>query len=393
MIAAERSVGNRSHLALNAAWAAIQFQEGALLAIVVPALLLRLSPANHTAILAIVATIAAIFAALVPPIAGALSDRSRRRGGDRRVQTAVALGVDALAVLALAYATTPLLVGIALVIATIALTAAITIYQVLLPESVPRGEWGFSAGMRGVFTLVGTVAGIAVAGAYAPTVALVDTAIALVLGMITLVGIRRQAAGTVEHAVVHDRHDLIVTAFVRGWMVLGLTLLNTYILFFFADVLHVHDASLRTGLVAASALVGAIVSSVVAGLVSDRFDRRIVVALSGAPMTLAALGFAIAPDANLLFVYAGLFGLGFGGVFSVGWALALDTVPQLGDVARDLGAWATFSNLPAIVAPALGGFLIAHASVPRNGYRLVFLCSAVSFACGSLTVLRVRPRS
>jgi MFS family permease len=154
----------------------------------------------------------------------------------------------------------------------------------------------------------------------------------------------------------------------------------------------VHDASIGTGMVAGASLVGAIVSSVIAGLISDRVDRRRVVALSGIPMVAAALGFAIAPDVHLIFVYAGLFGLGYGGVFSVGWALALDAIPEIGDVARDLGVWGTLSNLPSIAAPALGAWIIARGTTPREGYQLMFGLAAICLAIGSAIVLRVGKR-
>jgi MFS family permease len=193
-------------------------------------------------------------------------------------------------------------------------------------------------------------------------------------------------------AVVRDRHDLWVTVVARGWIVLGMTLLNTYVLYFFSDVLHVHDASLGTGMVAGAALLGAIVSSIGAGKISDKLDRRVTVALSGVPMTLAALGFALFPDVKLIFVYAALFGLGFGGVFAVGWALALDAIPEIGDVARDLGVWGTLSSLPAVAAPGIGAWIIAHGGTTAGGYRLLFGAAGVCFAIGSLWVLRVGHR-
>jgi MFS family permease len=157
-----------------------------------------------------------------------------------------------------------------------------------------------------------------------------------------------------------------------------MTLLNTYVLFFFNDVLGIHNASFNTGLVAAAAMVGAVASSVVAGVLSDRLDRRLVVCLSGLPMTLAALGFALFPDARVIFVFGALFGLGYGGVFS------------LGDAARDLGLWATLSNLPMVIAPALGALIIAHGSTPSDGYRWLFATASAAFLLGSLTVLAVR---
>ena len=57
-----------------------------------------------------------------------------------------------------------------------------------------------------------------------------------------------------ERAHVRDRWDLFVTMIGRAWIVLGMTLLNTYVLFFFHDVLGIGNASFNTGLVAGSAM-------------------------------------------------------------------------------------------------------------------------------------------
>ncbi|HEX3550747.1 MAG TPA: MFS transporter [Candidatus Elarobacter sp.] len=356
-----------------------------------PALLLRLAPREHTAVLAVLATLAGIAVAVTPSVAGILSDRARRRGGDRRRETAIALAVDVLALGGMALATSSGALGAALVAATVALTAAQTIYQALLPEVVPREAWGMAAGVRGAMTLFGTVLGLVCAALLPPHVALVAAGLTIAVAAVSLIVIPASTASAprAAHAIVRDRHDLGVTLIARGWIVLGMTLLNTYVLYFFSDVLHVRDASLGTGLVAGAALLGAIASSVWAGTLSDGVDRRLVVALSGVPMTLAAIGFALVPDPRALFVYAALFGLGYGGVFSVGWALALDAIPEIGDVARDLGVWGTLSNLPSIVAPGIGAWIIAHGATPAAGYRWLFAAAGASFALGSLTVLRV----
>ena len=340
--------------------------------------------------LSVLATLVVAAGALVPPLAGWLSDRARRRGGDRRVETAIALAVDVAAIGGMAFAMSTGALALALVAATVAITAAQTIYQALLPDVVPRDAWGTSAGARGAFTLVGTVLGLLAAALLAPQHALFAMVVAVALAGVSLAWIPRSTPQARRpHAVIRDRHDLWVTVVARGWIVLGMTLLNTYILYFFSDVLRVHDASLGTGMVAGSALLGAIVSSLAAGKLSDTLDRRVTVALSGVPMTLAALGFALAPDVHFIFVYAALFGLGFGGVFSVGWALALDAIPELGDVARDLGVWGTLSSLPAIAAPRIGAGIIAHGATVADGYRWLFATAGLCFAIGSLWVLRV----
>ncbi len=389
------SFSNRDHAAINALWIGVHFQDAALLSIIVPALLLTLAPRDHTNVLALLSTLAAIGGALAPPFAGAFSDWSRRRGGDRRVQTAIVLGIDTVALVAMAYVSTIVALASALVIAMVALAIGSTIYQVLLPEIVPRPLWGTAAGFRGAMTLVGTIVGLLLAAVLSPHNALLAAAAGVALGALTLVFVppsppyepARAAAGS--GARVRSRRDLFVTLIARAWIVLGMTLLNTYVLFFFHDILGVHDASLGTGLVAGAAMVGAILSSIAAGVLSDKLDRRLVVCLSGLPMALAALGFALAPDMHIVFVYSALFGFGYGGVFAVGWALALDSIPELGDVARDLGIWATLSNLPMIIAPAIGAFIIAHGSTAAEGYRWLFGTASACFLFGSLSVLAV----
>jgi len=368
-------------------------------------MVLRLDPAQHTVVLAILATLVSCCVVLVPPFVGVLSDRARRRGGDRRVEVAVALGIDAIALVAMGFSATVLQLGIGLVVSMAALTAASTVYQAVLPEIVPRTAWGFASGVRGAMTLFGTIAGLATAALLSPIPALIATAAIVVITAFSLLTIpnagvtpsltRGSDAASTQgdaHAVIRDRHDLIVTMFARAFIVLGMTLLNTYVLYFFNDILHAHNASLNTGFFAGCALVGAIASSIWAGTVSDRVDRRWIVAASGVPMTLAALGFAVFPTASGILIYAVLFGLGFGGVFSVGWALALDAIPELGDVARDLGIWATLSSIPSIFAPPLGAFFIQHAPTPALGYRIMFAVAAFAFAAGSSIVLLVRKR-
>ncbi|HEX4014215.1 MAG TPA: MFS transporter [Candidatus Cybelea sp.] len=243
-------------------------------------------------------------------------------------------------------------------------------------------------------TLVGTIVGLLLGALLPPRQALLTAAGGVVASALTLVFVPAspalEATGRREGPHVRDRHDLIVTLIARAWIVMGMTLLNAYVLYVFHDVLGLRNASLNTGLVAGAAMVGAVASSIAAGIFSDKFDRRLVVCLSGLPMTLAALGFALAPDLRVIFVYAALFGLGYGGVFSVGWALAMDSVPELGDVARDLGIWGTLSNLPMVIAPAIGAAIIIRGATVSDGYRWLFAGASACFLLGSLTVLAVR---
>lgn len=384
----------RSHLAVNGLCVAFQFQDAVLLPIIVPAIVLHLVPRTHVATFAALATISLAVGTLTPSVAGWHSDRSKRRSGaSRRVQTATVIGLDVVALIVIATTHVILLLTIAVAIAAFALASATTIYQAILPEVVPRHLWGISTGVRGAFTLVGATLGLISASTLPPSIALFIDAVLLVASAFTLIGMPPKL--DIAHVPVHGpmlsvRRDLIVTMFMRAFMMLGIGLFSTYILYFFNDVLHVTDAPLHTGLTAIAALAGAVISSVVSGIASDRLDRRVVVIAAGILMAGASLGFALVPAVNLLFVYAGLFGIGLGAVFSVGFALALDAVPGVGNFARDLGVWTTLSGIPAIFAPAIGAAVLARYGSHAGGYRVLFIVASVSFALGAVTTFLIR---
>ena len=391
-VAAVASYPLRSSALLNAFWIPLAFQEAALLAIAVPAALLRLSPGDYTKVLSVMASLAAAVSMVAPPFAGAISDYIRRRGGARRAIILAGAAVDVVCLLLAAHAQSALMLGVYFLLATLGVTASTTAYQALLPDTVPREAWGTVSGLRGAANLGGTVIGLGIAAATNPEITFTATAIFVAAGALTLFAVheRNGVSGDDDRATVRDWHDFIVVFISRLFIGFGLSLLMTYILYFMHDVFKSQNASAGTGLVAGCSLLGAIASSVWLGRLSDRYVRKSIVALSGLPMALSAFGFALAPSQHWIFIFAFIFGLGYGGVFSTGWALAIDSVPKLRDAARDLGIWGLASNLPAVVAPALGGWLFATLGNTTFAYQLLFVAGGCSFALGSLAVLAVR---
>jgi MFS family permease len=375
---------------LNVLWTPLSLQDAALLTIAVPAAVLRLAPESHVLVLSILTSISAGAAMIVPPFAGWLSDTARRTGTSRRLFVALGLAIDIVALIGLSFAHTLVAFAALLVLATCGANIAIAAYQALLPESVPRRHWGAVSGVRGVVTLLGTVLGFAIAGAMPdPRYTFLATAIIIALGGLSLLAIGDGVYDNEDHAKVRDWHDFLVVFAARTLVFFGLGLLQTFVFFFFRDVQKISDPSAGTALYAFSTMIGAVASSVYLGILSDRAPRKIVTAIAGAPMALAAIGFALAPELRWMLPFAVLFGIGFGGVLSSGWALAMDTIPELGDVARDLGLWGIATNLPSVVAPLIGGWLIGLFHGGRAGYQAVFGLAGFSFVLASLSVLRV----
>ncbi len=235
--------------------------------------------------------------------------------------------------------------------------------------------------------------GFAIAGAMPdPRFTFLAAAAIMAVGGLSLLGIGDGVYDGEEHAHVRDWHDFAVVFAARTLVFFGLVMLQTFVLFYFSDVQKVGDPSAGTALYAFSTIAGAVASSVYLGLLSDRVPRKIVTALAGAAMAFATIGFALAPALRWILPFAVLFGIGFGGVISSGWALAMDAIPKLRDVARDLGFWGIATLLPNVVAPLVGGWLIGLFHGSRAGYQAVFGLSGFSFALASLAVLRVGRR-
>ena len=358
--------------------------------IAVPAALLDLAPSSHVFVLSALASLAALAAMLVPPLAGGISDHIRRNGGGRRLFVAAGLAVDVAALLALVFTHTLAAFAICLVLAIIGSNVALAAYQALLPELVPRAKWGAVSGIRGAASLIGTILGLSVAGVVpSPSSTFVAAAVVVVVCALSLIWIHETQWTEPDRAHIRDWHDFAVVFAARVLVFFGLVLLQTFVLYYFRDVQGLPNPSQGTAIAAFCTMIGATASSVYLGILSDRAPRKIVTALACVPMAIAAIGFAVAPAPQWIFLYAFLFGVGFGGVFSSGWALAMDSIPAMRDVARDLGLWGVATHLPNVFAPLIGGWLIGAFHGTRAGYQAVFALAGLSFALAALTVLRV----
>lgn len=385
----------RKAAVLNALWIPLSIQDTALMAIAVPAMLLRLDPDNHLGALALLASAVAGVSMVIPPLAGALSDWMRRSGTPRRAFVVGGALADVVALVLLSRASSEGSLITLMLVATAAYNVALAAYSAMLPDLVPRAVWGTVSGIRGVAMLAGTLLGFLIAGVTSPATTFLLTGVAIALGLLTLLPVREpHERATVDHASVRDWHDFILVFIARGLVVFGLALLYTFVYYFFHDILKIRNAPAGTAFVGACGVFGAVASSVFLGVLSDRFSRKYIVALSGLPMTAAALGFALVPREDTILGFAVLFGLGYGGINAVGWALAIDAMPALGDIARDLGIWGIAQNLPFVVAPAVGYWILARFGGGLDAFRALFVASAISFAAGSLATLWIRgPRT
>jgi len=424
-----------NQLALSVLWFALNFQNAALLPIVVPTQILlftgsgQVGNAQQATLLGWLSALGSVVAMLVAPITGALSDHTRGALGRRRPYIIVASAIFLPGVVLLATARDIAAFAIGFFIYQIASSACTAAYQSLLPDRVPREQRGAASGYLGLMTILGNVGSLALAGILLSSVSLTSigslsiergtnvfyalTSVALLVSVfITLVGVPDEpltltpaaAAGSAAETGTRQRfahlwlapwrHNNFTWVFLtRAFVMLGLTLFLTFIEYYFANVAHETNFVEATATLAVLALLGAVCSAFLLGVLSDRVARVPLVLLASACMAIPAVAFILLPAGVPLWPLGLLFGLGYGAYTSVDWALAVDALPSASNVGKDMGIWSVATTLPAVVAPLLGSLVLALASrcgAISVGYRLVFALAAIFLLLGAICVRFVR---
>jgi MFS family permease len=134
-------------------------------------------------------------------------------------------------------------------------------------------------------------------------------------------------------------------------------------------------------------LIGVVISALVVGQLSDRLARRKVFVIWGALLqAIAAFVLVFVTNYEATFVAGALLGLGYGAFLAVDQALATQVLPDPQDRGKDLGIMNIAFQVPQALAPLLGAFVVAS----FDGFRGLFMLSALAAVLGALLVVLVR---
>lgn len=426
----------RDQLVLSVFWLSLNAQSAALFPIVIPLQVVLFLPgkvgnAQQALLLGWVSAVGAVVSLIMPPVFGMISDNTRGSWGRRRPYIAAGALLLALSALLLAAAGSIAIFVLALILNQIGSNAANASYQALLPDRVPKEQRGAASGYMGLMTIIGNIGSLGLAELLLSKVSLTSpssdvirqgaalfyvlTAIVLIVGaLITVIGVHEIPFVPVASETARKQESNLLRFrrwFVQNWIapwreynfmlifltrfavMMGLTLFMTFIEFYFANVANEPNFVQATAVVALLALVGAICSAFVLGIYSDRVKRAPIVCVSTLFMAMASFAFVIAPGSFPLWILGILFGIGYGAYTSVDWALAIDAMPSLRTVGKDFALWGSSTNLTAILAPAVGSFIIYFISfhaATALGYRVVFAVATLFLLAGALFVLKIR---
>ncbi|MFC9794024.1 MFS transporter [Streptomyces sp. NPDC127584] len=370
----------------------------------VPGLLLALQieeidPADKVADFGLVSGISAIFATVFNPVAGALSDRSGRRN-----PWILAGGLLALPVmLLLGSVHTILLVTIVWCLGQ----AVMNVYQAALtsvvPDRVPVAARGKASAAVGLGLPVGSTIGALVGAAFSEdyrTGYLVFGAVLAATAVLFTSCARERRRPAKAPVPVRDQlaafgsalgdHDFRWAFIGRALLVLGYFAVAGFQLYILKD-----HTELPAGLSAEEAVavllplnaLAMVVSTVLGGWLSDRYDRRkLFVGASAALAAVALLVPAVSASWTAMLVFSAVNGLGFGCYMAVDTALVTMVLPKAEDAARDMGVLNVANAGPQIVAPFAASMVVSLS----GGYTALFLVAAVLSVLGALAVRPIR---
>lgn len=352
--------------------------------------------------------IGGIFAMVLPPVVGALSDHLHTPWGRRRpVMVAGVLGVIlALVVMWSAHSYPPLLIGFVMVVAFINVCGGA--YAGLIPDLVHGREIGLASGLLGLFVQLGSVASLLVTLVLSSRGEVRLTyGVIIVVAILSLLPTLWAASGERERAVP-SRPSAGLGEFLRplwsgdfGWAFFT-RFLNAsafyavlpFLLLAFRDLFGIASPASITSLFELIVTVVAVPCAVVGGLLSDRHGRKRFVYAAGGLQALVLLVFlgGSAIPLSAVMVLGAAYGIGYGLYSSVDWALGIDTLPDRDRPAKDLGLYHVADALPRVLLPLLVGVGLdaVNSTSPNAGYRALFLFAALLYGGGSLLVSRIR---
>ncbi|MFD3779149.1 MFS transporter [Streptomyces sp. NPDC058612] len=395
-------------LVANSAMMAVYMGVGSVL---LPTQIAAIAPDDKVALLGLIGGISAIFATAFNPIAGALSDRSGRRN-----PWIAAGGLASLACLAfLGSVNTALLVGIGWCLVQATMNTYQAAVTAIVPDRIPAARRGTASALVGLGLPIGGTAGVLIASQTAGQLrtgylvfGVVIAAAALLLttfcrdvprsgtgaaartsdSAATAAAPKRARLAAFASALSH--HDFRWAFIGRALMVLGYFSVVGYQLYILGD--HI---SLPAGLTPPAAMavltpvsmVAMALSTVVGGLLSDRWNRRkVFVGVSAALAGLVMVVPVISPTWTGMLVFSALNGLAFGCFMAVDTALVTLVLPRAEDAARDMGVLNVANAGPQIIAP----FVASAVVTTLGGYTPLFLVGGALSLIGALAIIPIR---
>ncbi|MFL5657826.1 MAG: MFS transporter [Ktedonobacteraceae bacterium] len=399
-----RQVGRGFMIALTAAAISLYILYAGIGALLLPYQIGLLDPTNKVAILSFFTSITVLIALFANPLAGALSDRTASRFGRRRPWIFVGGLLTMVGLLFMWRASNIPLLFIGYCFVELFSNCVLATLVATIPDQVPENQRGTVSGIYGLATGLGGILGAILAGQIfksAPTTAYV------VMFLIMLVT-------TIPFALF--LHDTVLPkgsmppfhlgAFLKNFWInprkypdfswawltrfipfVGYFLGITYIFYYLEDVVKYPAALQGASTFSIVAAVVSLLSTVLGGFLSDRFQRRKLFVIIGMGiMAVSMLLLALFQTWIAVVVAAAVLGFGLGAYLAVDVAIVTLVLPSAKNRAKDMGIINIANTLPHSVAPVLAGFMLAL----THNYSFLYIAATIFVLLGIFTVMPIK---
>lgn len=408
MVRPGKRLGIIDQIVLSFFWFSLNFHWGAMLTVVVPTAIIGLVPdALKVRTLGVISGLGALVAVFALPIAGAFSDISTHPWGRRRPYVLWGAILNAVALVGMAYSRHVVLFAFAYLAVQAVNNVAGGPYQGLIPDIVPEDQRGAASGWMGLMTMLGTIVSVLLANfligsGHLVTFYWVTVAVMLAGAAVTVLFVGEEPLresrpldwGSFARSFIDPfrNADFRWVFFTRGMVMLGFYTILSFLEYYFKDVLGMADYVGATTVVSGLVMVGAVLSTLAGGWLSDRTGRKLIVFISGILMSVTPAVMIVSRSYGLILAFAAVFGLGYGAYTSVDWALAIDVLPAFEAAGKDLGVWGAAVTIPQVIAPAMGALVITlfqHWSLTA-GYQAAMATAVLYSLLGSFLVWRIK---
>ncbi|MEW6034812.1 MAG: MFS transporter, partial [Chloroflexota bacterium] len=382
--------------------------------LILPARIQELVPeASKNTFLGLMTFSGLLIAALVQPFAGAISDRSTLRWGQRRPFILLGTALALAFLPGIALSETYLLLLLTYCALQLCCNIAQAPFQAFIPDFVPASRHGVAAGVKSLTETISVVVLLRflayIVDRYRGGIskeldtAVIGLAIVLVIAMaLTILLVKEGRPRPRPHPPLHislanafrvdlrGRRDFLWFLLSRLLILMSLGTLQTFAFYYLSDFIRVSAPAAATSHFLVAVGGGMVAAIYPAAWASDRLGRKPVLVVSGL-LGISAIGLLLfASDYAAVITSSALLGVSAGTFISTNWALATDLVPP-GEEAAYLGltnvATAGAGALARLIGPAID---YLNAQSPGRGYTAMLVTCIVYFAAGTILMLKIK---